>query len=99
MYETGDLGLVWMSEQLDFGSRKTDNLSMRGREKRKEKGEQAGGRWEGGGNKQRSDLEPDNSKFGLDSSIRYGSCQVLVWELRGEEENGMISHEQIRKLW
>lgn len=49
MYETGDLGLVWMSEQLRLGCRKTDNLSPRGREKRKEKGEQAGGRREGGG--------------------------------------------------
>lgn len=56
-----------------LGSGKTDNLSLRGRERRKEKGEQ-----EGGGNKQRSDLELDNSKFGVDSSIRYGCCQVLV---------------------
>lgn len=29
------------------------------------------------GDKRRSDLEVDNSKFGVDSSIHYGSCQDL----------------------
>ncbi len=86
MNETGDLRL---------GSGKTDNLSLRGRERRKEKGEQAGGRR---GNKQRSDLELDNSKFGVDSSIRYGCCQVLVCSMGAVWGERTLCFLRIRKL-
>lgn len=52
MHETGGLGLVWMSEQLRLGSRKTDNLSLRGRERRKENASrQEDGGKEGGTNR------------------------------------------------
>ncbi len=51
------------------------------------------------GNKQRSDLELDNSKFGVDSSIRYGVVRFwcVVWELRGEKEQCVFSG--LRSYW
>lgn len=69
--ETGELGLGCLSE-------KTGNLLRERRENRRG-GERE--REEGWGDKRRSDLEVDNSKFGVNSSIHYGSCQDLVSSL------------------
>lgn len=70
--ETEALGSVRLSEQTGNLLREREN--SRGRERGAE-GEE---RW---GDKRRSDLEVDNSKFGVDSSIHYGSCQDSVRSL------------------
>ncbi len=50
------------------------------------------------GNKQRSDLELDNSKFGVDSSIRYGCCQVLVCSMGAAWGERTVCFLRIKKL-